>query len=273
MQLFALAAAILALGVVYWLVRDQDRRERASSPRKMTPTRRVTRTAGLRPDVPRAASVVRRAPGAAGRADRPDRGTHHAARRRRASPWVRTPRRRVRSRARRATVRWLLDSPGLAAGRPAPRDCLSHRFELEGRPLPVLEHVSLSVEPGEFGRNFGPERLRQVNSVAAGCGSRLSGSRFPIFGRPADQRARCVTHHRFSGPNALSVADGVEQCCARARSAWTTSKPSRTRRRRFAPGRPHGFRHCLSTPAFGRNVATRGACTGAGERSEASHSR
>ena len=29
MQLFALAAAILALGVVYWLIRDQDRRERA----------------------------------------------------------------------------------------------------------------------------------------------------------------------------------------------------------------------------------------------------
>jgi uncharacterized membrane protein (DUF373 family) len=29
-QLFALAAAILALGGVYWLVRDQDRRERAS---------------------------------------------------------------------------------------------------------------------------------------------------------------------------------------------------------------------------------------------------
>ena len=27
-QLFALAAAILALGGVYWLVRDQDRRER-----------------------------------------------------------------------------------------------------------------------------------------------------------------------------------------------------------------------------------------------------
>ena len=27
-QLFALAAAILALGAVYWLVRDQDRRER-----------------------------------------------------------------------------------------------------------------------------------------------------------------------------------------------------------------------------------------------------
>src|SRR5205807_2632676 len=30
-QLFALAAAILALGGVYWLVRDQDRREQAES--------------------------------------------------------------------------------------------------------------------------------------------------------------------------------------------------------------------------------------------------
>ena len=29
-QLFALAAAVLALGAVYWMVRDQDRRERAS---------------------------------------------------------------------------------------------------------------------------------------------------------------------------------------------------------------------------------------------------
>jgi len=29
-QLFALSAAILALGTVYWLVRDQDRRELAT---------------------------------------------------------------------------------------------------------------------------------------------------------------------------------------------------------------------------------------------------
>ena len=29
LELFAIAAAILALGVVYWLVRDQDRRSRA----------------------------------------------------------------------------------------------------------------------------------------------------------------------------------------------------------------------------------------------------
>ena len=30
-QVFALAAAILALGAVYWLVRDQDSRERIKS--------------------------------------------------------------------------------------------------------------------------------------------------------------------------------------------------------------------------------------------------
>jgi len=32
MQLFALSAAILALGAVYWLVRNQDRRVRADVP-------------------------------------------------------------------------------------------------------------------------------------------------------------------------------------------------------------------------------------------------
>jgi uncharacterized membrane protein (DUF373 family) len=32
MQLFALSAAILALGAVYWLVRDQDRRARVRAP-------------------------------------------------------------------------------------------------------------------------------------------------------------------------------------------------------------------------------------------------
>jgi uncharacterized membrane protein (DUF373 family) len=31
LELFGLAAAILALGGVYWLVREQDRRERVSS--------------------------------------------------------------------------------------------------------------------------------------------------------------------------------------------------------------------------------------------------
>jgi uncharacterized membrane protein (DUF373 family) len=36
-QIFALAAAVLALGAVYWLVRDQDRREREAEQRAAEP--------------------------------------------------------------------------------------------------------------------------------------------------------------------------------------------------------------------------------------------
>jgi len=62
-QLFALAAAILSLGVVYWLVRDQDRRERVSTavttPDRELAERRAEEDAGAgrgRPtDQPRAA--------------------------------------------------------------------------------------------------------------------------------------------------------------------------------------------------------------------------
>ncbi|MGL4287730.1 MAG: ABC transporter ATP-binding protein [Phreatobacter sp.] len=43
----------------------------------------------------------------------------------------------------------------IAGARLAIRD-VSHRFELEGQPLPVLDRVSLTAEPGEFVALLGP---------------------------------------------------------------------------------------------------------------------
>jgi NitT/TauT family transport system ATP-binding protein len=55
---------------------------------------------------------------------------------------------------------------------------VSHRFELEGRPLPVLERISLRLAPGEFVAILGP----------SGCGKSsllrlVAGLDFPAIGR------------------------------------------------------------------------------------------
>jgi NitT/TauT family transport system ATP-binding protein len=55
---------------------------------------------------------------------------------------------------------------------------VSHCFELEGRPLPVLERVSLRIDPGEFVAILGP----------SGCGKStllrlVAGLDFPSIGR------------------------------------------------------------------------------------------
>src|SRR5690348_2023628 len=55
---------------------------------------------------------------------------------------------------------------------------VSHCFNLEGRPLPVLERISLRLEPGEFVAVLGP----------SGCGKStllrlVAGLEFPATGR------------------------------------------------------------------------------------------
>ena len=71
-----------------------------------------------------------------------------------------------------------VSEPALRADIPSARGAalsiheVSHCFELEGRPLPVLERISLRVEPGEF--------------VAIGCRARLPRDRQTIDGWPGD---------------------------------------------------------------------------------------
>src|SRR5436853_7380171 len=65
-----------------------------------------------------------------------------------------------------------------ASGAALSIDDVSHCFELEGRPLPVLERISLRLEPGEFVAILGP----------SGCGKStllrlVAGLDFPAIGR------------------------------------------------------------------------------------------
>jgi NitT/TauT family transport system ATP-binding protein len=64
---------------------------------------------------------------------------------------------------------------------------VSHYFELEGRPLPVLERISLRVEPGEFVALLGPSGCGKSSllRLVAGLDFPTVGSVF-MDGRPID---------------------------------------------------------------------------------------
>ena len=81
-------------------------------------------------------------------------------------------------------VHTAVSEPALRADTPSVRGAalliheVSHRFELEGRPLPVLERISLRLEPGEFVAILGP----------SGCGKStllrlVAGLDFPAIGK------------------------------------------------------------------------------------------
>jgi NitT/TauT family transport system ATP-binding protein len=64
---------------------------------------------------------------------------------------------------------------------------VSHYFELEGRPLPVLERISLRVEPGEFVALLGPSGCGKSTllRLVAGLDSPATGT-LSMGGRPID---------------------------------------------------------------------------------------
>ena len=72
----------------------------------------------------------------------------------------------------------LQPAPAAAAGSAIAIEAVSHRFDLEGAPLPVLDNVSVAVEPGSFVALLGP----------SGCGKStllrlIAGLDHPAQGR------------------------------------------------------------------------------------------
>jgi NitT/TauT family transport system ATP-binding protein len=90
---------------------------------------------------------------------------------------------------------------------------VSHRFELDGGPLPVLDHITLDVQPGEFVALLGPSGcgkstlLRLVAGLEPASEGRLTHdsasidkpdpSRIVVFQDPTSTRgATCGTTWR-----------------------------------------------------------------------------
>ena len=150
-----------------------------------------------------------------------------------------------------------------AAGAALDIEHVSHAFDIDGAALPVLEDVSLLIEPGEFVALLGPSGcgkstlLRLVAGLEAPCAGvlreddvRIKGphpSRVVVFQDPTLFPWRSVWDN---------VALGLEaQGILKSQAAGRLS----ARSRRFV-----GVPQRLSASAIGRHGAARGAgaCTG-----------
>jgi NitT/TauT family transport system ATP-binding protein len=87
---------------------------------------------------------------------------------------------------------------------------VSHCFELEGRPLPVLERISLRLEPGEFVAILGP----------SGCGKSsllrlVAGLDFPAAGKLS------MNGQAIDGPDASRIIVFQEPTLYPWRTVWS----------------------------------------------------
>jgi NitT/TauT family transport system ATP-binding protein len=87
---------------------------------------------------------------------------------------------------------------------------VSHCFELEGRPLPVLERISLRLEPGEFVAILGP----------SGCGKStllrlVAGLDFPAIGRLS------MNGQAIDGPDASRIIVFQDPTLYPWRTVWS----------------------------------------------------
>ena len=135
---------------------------------------------------------------------------------------------------------------------------VSHRFDLEGQPLPVLDRISLRIGRGEFVALLGP----------SGCG-KSTLLRLVAGLEPPTAGSLLVDGEAIEGPDPSRVVVFQDPTLYPWRTVWGNVAlgleargllrySSRTHRRCVALGRAHRVRQRLPAPAFGRHVATHG---------------
>jgi NitT/TauT family transport system ATP-binding protein len=141
-----------------------------------------------------------------------------------------------------------------------------HRFELHGVPLPVLDHISFNLDPGEFVALLGP----------SGCGK--STLLRLVAGLEAPSAGRLVADgETIGGPNPHRVLVFQDPTLYPWRTVWNNTALGLEARGLLRGNRDQvdraldlvgltGFSKRLPTAAFRRNGAARGPGPRSGQR-------
>ncbi|CAJ97008.1 ABC-type transporter, ATPase component [Cupriavidus necator H16] len=143
---------------------------------------------------------------------------------------------------------------------------LHKQYEVEGRALPVLEDITLTIAPGEFVSIVG----------ASGCGK--STLLRLVVGLEEDYRGKILLDgKRVSGTSLQRgivfqehrlfpmAVGGTEHPAGAAQHAGQRRGERPQRCRAYRAGWPARLRAGLSAPALWRHVAARGDCAGTGD--------